>query len=347
MISYISTQSLSSAMRQSILQMQSQLASAENELSTGNYADIGQTLGAQAGENISLQNKISYLQTLTNTNNIVSTRLSTTQNALASLQANAQSLLNSLIENNGVTSNANAIQATGVSDLQNLISTLNTSVNGDYIFGGTNTGQQPITDYYGTPAPNKSAVDNAFLAAFGMTQASAGVSMISGASMQSFLDNQFAPLFQGTNWMADWSSASNQTLTNQISETETVSTSVSANNAAFQNLAQAYTMLADLGTQNLSSSAYQAVSSTAQGLLTSAISSLTNLQTNVGVVQSSISSATNQMSLQMNVLSTQVNNLESVNPYEVSTQISDLQTQIETSYSLTAQLQQLSLVKYL
>lgn len=347
MISYISTQSLSSAMRQSILQMQSQLASAENELSTGNYADIGQTLGAQAGENISLQNKISYLQTLTNTNNIVSTRLSTTQNALASLQANAQSLLNSLIENNGVTSNANAIQATGVSDLQNLISTLNTSVNGDYIFGGTNTGQQPITDYYGTPAPNKSAVDNAFLAAFGMTQASAGVSMISGASMQSFLDNQFAPLFQGTNWMADWSSASNQTLTNQISETETVSTSVSANNAAFQNLAQAYTMLADLGTQNLSSSAYQAVSSTAQGLLTSAISSLTNLQTNVGVVQSSISSATNQMSLQMNVLSTQVNNLESVNPYEVSTQISDLQTQIEISYSLTAQLQQLSLVKYL
>src|SRR5579875_833289 len=347
MISYISTQSLSSAMRQSILQMQSQLASAENELSTGNYADIGQTLGAQAGENISLQNQISYLQTLTNTNNIVSTRLSTTQNALASLQANAQSLLNSLIENNGVTSNANAIQATGVSDLQNLISTLNTSVNGDYIFGGTNTGQQPITDYYGTPAPNKSAVDNAFLAAFGMTQTSAGVSTISGASMQSFLDNQFAPLFQGTNWMADWSSASNQTLTNQISETETVSTSVSANNAAFQNLAQAYTMLADLGTQNLSSSAYQAVSSTAQGLLTSAISSLTNLQTNVGVVQSSISRATNQMSLQMNVLSTQVNNLESVNPYEVSTQISDLQTQIEISYSLTAQLQQLSLVKYL
>ncbi|TPV98887.1 MAG: hypothetical protein USCAAHI_01686 [Beijerinckiaceae bacterium] len=53
------------------------------------------------------------------------------------------------------------------------------------------------------------------------------------------------------------------------------------------------------------------------------------------------------MSVQMNILSTQIGNLENVNTYEVSTQITDLQTQIETSYSLTSQLQQLSLVKYL
>jgi flagellar hook-associated protein 3 FlgL len=53
------------------------------------------------------------------------------------------------------------------------------------------------------------------------------------------------------------------------------------------------------------------------------------------------------MSLQMNILSTQIGNLESVNTYEVSTRITDLQTQIETSYKLTADLQQLSLVHYL
>ncbi|HUI21607.1 MAG TPA: flagellar hook-associated family protein [Methylocella sp.] len=347
MTSYISTQSISSAMRQSILQMQSELATSETELSTGDYADVGQTLGVQAGEDISLQNQVSYLQTVTNTNQTVSTRLGTTQTALASLQTIAQNLLNSVIENTGSTSNAGVIQATGQNDLQNLISTLNSSANGDYIFGGTNTGQQPITDYYGPSAPNKSAVDSAFLATFGFSQTNAGVATISGANMQSFLDNQFAPLFQGTNWTSDWSAASSQALTNQISGTQTATTSVSANNTAFQQLAQAYTMLADLGTQSLSSSAYEAVTSTAQTLLSSAISNLTQLQANVGLVQSDVSSATNQMSLQMNILSTQVSNLESVNPYEVSTRITDLQTQIETSYSLTSQLQQLSLVKYL
>jgi flagellar hook-associated protein 3 FlgL len=44
---------------------------------------------------------------------------------------------------------------------------------------------------------------------------------------------------------------------------------------------------------------------------------------------------------------TQIGNLESVNTYEVSTRITDLQTQIEDSYALTSQLAQLSLVKFL
>ena len=51
------------------------------------------------------------------------------------------------------------------------------------------------------------------------------------------------------------SSPSRQTLTNQISGRQMASTSVSANRTVFQQLAQAYTMVADLGTQNLSSAA--------------------------------------------------------------------------------------------
>lgn len=266
---------------------------------------------------------------------------------MGSLQASAQDLLNSLLQGDGSTSNASTIQASGESDLKGLISSLNSTLNGDYIFGGTNTSKQPIADYYATGAANKAAVDTSFLAAFGMPQTSPGVSAISGASMQSFLDTQFAPLFQGAKWSSNWSSASSQTLTSQISEGQAANTSVTANNLAFQQLAQAYTMVADLGTQNLNSSALQAVTNTARSLLTSAISNLVDLQASVGMVQSNVSSATNQMSLQMNILSAQIGNLESVNTYEVATRVTDLQTQIETSYSLTARLQQLSLVKYL
>jgi len=347
MTSFISTQSITTSMRQSILQMQSDLAANETEVSTGNYADIGLSLGATSGEDVSLQAQTSMLQTLTNTYQTVATRLSATQTTLSGLQTSAQKLLNSLLEGDGSNSNASTIQASGQNDLQGLISSLNSSLNGDYTFAGTNTGTQPITNYYATRAANKTAVDNAYLTAFGMSQTSSGVSTISGANMQSFLDTQFASLFQGTNWSTNWSSASSQTLTNQISESQTASTSVSANNPAFQQLAQAYTMVADLGTQNLNSSAYQAVSSTAQSLLTSAISNLTDLQANVGMVQTDVTNANNQMSVQSNILSTQIGNLESVNTYEVSTRITDLQTQIEDSYALTSQLAQLSLVKFL
>ncbi|HXW70752.1 MAG TPA: flagellar hook-associated family protein [Methylocella sp.] len=347
MIYPISTQSFTSATQQSVSQIQAELADYETEMSTGTYANLGLTLGPSSGEDLSLQSQASVLQTLTTTNQTASTRLSTTQSILQTLQSSAQDLLNDLLEGNSNNSNAATIQLQGQNDLQGLITSLNSSLGGDYIFAGINTAVAPITDYYSAGAANKAAVDNAFTAAFGMSQTDPNVSSISGASMQNFLDTQFPSLFQGSNWSTNWSSATNQTLTNQISQAETITTSVTANNPVFQQLAQAYTMAADLGTQNLGASAYQALSSTAQKLLSSAISNLINLQASVGMAQTDITGANNQMSLQTDILSTQIGSLENINTYDVATRITDLQTQIETSYSLTAQLSQLSLVKFL
>jgi flagellar hook-associated protein 3 FlgL len=49
----------------------------------------------------------------------------------------------------------------------------------------------------------------------------------------------------------------------------------------------------------------------------------------------------------MTILQTQIGNLDDVNSYQVATEVSTLQTQLQTAYQLTAQLQQLSLAKYL
>ncbi len=135
---------------------------------------------------------------------------------------------------------------------KSLISGLNTNVDGDYLFAGTNTSVAPITDYYSAGSANQPAVNTAFSSSFGFSQTSSSVANITASQMQSFLDNNFAPLFQGSNWTSDWSSASDTTTTSEISPSQTVNTSVSANQSAFQDLAQAYTMVADLGTQNLS-----------------------------------------------------------------------------------------------
>lgn len=347
MSAYISTQSISASLRQSVLKMQNELAVSQTEFATGNHADIGLALGAGTGQSVSLQAESSLLKAIADANSVASNRLSQTQGHLDSLRSSAQTLLNALIAGNGATSGAAAIQASGASNLQSLTAALNSTLNGDHLFAGVNTQSAPITDYSGPLAPNKQAVDTAFLTAFGMPQTSGAVSSISDSAMQSFLDTNFAPLFQGTNWTSNWSSASNQTQQTTIGPNQAASTSVSANDPAFHELAQAYAMLTDLGLQNLNQGAYKAVVSTATKVLTSAIADLTNLQAGVGIVQSAVSNAGNQMSLQMNVLSTQIGNLESVSTYEAGTRVSELQTQIETSYSLTSQLQQLSLVKFL
>jgi len=347
MTTAISSQSLLSSSRQSVAKLQSELADRTKEVATGRHSDLGLTLGGRAGLRVSLRSESSSLQSMTDTNSIITGRLDTTQSTLKSIQSSAQKMLDSLLASNASVADAGTIQGAAQTGLASLVSQLNSSQRGDYLFAGVNTGTRPIEDYTAPSSPAKLAVDNAFSTTFGFTQSSPNVSQISGATMQNFLDTQFDALFQGSNWTTNWSSASDQELTDRISPSSTETTSVSANETAFKQLAEAYTMLSDLGTKNLGTDAYAAVTNTANKLLTSAIDGLIALQATVGSAQSDITDANVQMSAQMDLLTTQVGDLENVDTYEVSSRITELKTQLEVSYSLTAQLRDLSLAHYL
>ena len=345
---YISSSAISTALNQSIQQMQTQLAQKEAELSTGQVADVGLALGANTGQYVSLTRQLSEMQTITTTNNVVATRLSATNSAMTDMLSTAQNILNTLASDQNDTTSGQVIQQQAASALQSLTSDLNTSVAGEYVFGGTNSGVQPMANYVQSPtSPAQQGVANAFLAAFGTSQSGSGAANISAGAMQDFLNSQFASQFTGAAWTSDWSSASSQPISSRITTSETINTSVTANEPAMQNLAMAYTMLSDLGLGNLSQETAQSVISTATQTLSTAIDQLTNLQAGVGTMQSQVTNANNQMSLQINVLTTQSNNLVSVNSYQATTQLNDLQTEIETAYSLTNQLHGLSLVNYL
>lgn len=354
--SFISTSAMSLGLRQSITGLQADLAQAQKEVATGRLADVGLSLGAQSGQTISLRSEQARLQAITDTNGMVSTRLSTTVSALTGMQGTAQSFLNALTADAADTTSADIIQSQATDGLQSLISGLNTTLGGQYIFAGVNTDVKPVADYFANPSsPNKQAVDNAFQAAFGMAQTNPNVSTIGAAAMQSFLGNQFAALFQSGsplasppsgNW-TDWSSASDKVISSRISTSELVGTSVSANNGAFQKLAMAYTMVSDLGIQNMSSATRQVVLQAAANATGVSVQDLTNVQAGIGSTQQRIANANDLMSTQITILSGQDNALEGVDAYQASTRVTNLTTQIETAYSLTAQLKNLSLAKYL
>jgi flagellar hook-associated protein 3 FlgL len=346
--SFISTLAMTSSMRQSILGMQTDLAKAQKEQASGRLADVGLSLGSETGQTFSLRAEQSRLQTITDTNTVVSTRLGTTVQALTGIQQTAQTFLNDLTSDQTGQTSAAVIQQSATNGLQSLIAGLNTSLGGQYTFAGVNTDVKPITDYFANPpSANKQAVDNAFLTTFGFAQSSPQVATIAPAAMQSFIDNQLTPLFQGANWSSDWSSASSQVIRSRISPTELVDTSVSANESGMQKLAMAYTMVSDLGIQNMNSSTQQVVLQAATSTGGVAVQDLTNIQANVGLTQQRISTANDQMTVQMNILTAQDGSLENVDPYLTATRVNNLTTQIETAYQLTAQMQQLSLAKYL
>jgi flagellar hook-associated protein 3 FlgL len=243
---FVSTHYLANSLVAPVMQAQSQLTSAITEESTGEYANLGLQLGDQSGYELSLKEQVGELQTLTSGNSLVSTSLSTAQNALSAIQASAQTTLDNLAAwTQGSDSNA-SLQDMGQSGLQSLVSGINTTSGDQYVFGGINSAVAPMADYYSTPtSAAKTAIDQAFQTTFGVLPTDPAAANISASAMQSFLSGPFAALFQGASWSTDWSSASSVNTSAEVAPGQTVITSTNANQPGFQELAQAYAMLSE------------------------------------------------------------------------------------------------------
>ncbi len=344
---FTSTSAISAATRLTMAKLQSQLADAQKEVSTGRYADVGATLGSRTGQSVSLRQELARLQSIIDSNGPVATRLDATQSALKSIADNSQDFLNQLISSR-TGDVQHSLESEAKTGLKGLIGSLNTQVNGAYLFAGINADVKPLEDYDQTPAPaSKQAVDAAFVAAFGFPQSDPQVANISATAMQTFLDGPFADLFKDPAWKNTWSQASDQNVRSRISNSELLDTSANANSDAMRKLVAARTMVAELGTANLNQGAFQKLVDQASKLTTDAIQGLTTQQTDLGIVQKSVTDANSRMTVQRDIITNHVDALEGVDPYEASSRLSALMNQIETAYAMTGRIQKLSLLNYL
>jgi len=346
--SYISTLSLTDMPRRSIAELQTQLLKAQKELGTRRHADIGLELGHRSSQTLSFRHDFARLKGNIDANGLVKTRLDMTQNIMSSLRTNGQELLNSLSVAHSGTSDPSIAQGKAEAAMNALISGLNTTVNGEYIFAGINNQVKPVADYYDTPqSVARQAVADAFMTRFGVSQSAPAAANITAADMQDFLDNEFAALFDQVAWTANWSEASSENAKSRISGTETIATGENANAPGIRKLAEAITMVADLGIKNLNKEAGRAIIDTAMKVLGEAMGEMASAQGNLGTAQETLEKANERMSLQADILNKEINALEAVDPYEAATRVNTLMSQIETAYALTGRIQKLSLLNYL
>lgn len=343
----ISTASMTAATRLSLAKTQLKLAEAQKEVTTGRHADVGANLGYKTGQTLSLRQDHARLKTIIDTNSVVSTRLSSTQAALKSLSDDAQLFVGQLIGARNADSGPTVVQNQAKAALTSFTNAINTAVDGAYLFSGINADVKPVADYFASPtSPNRQAVADAFFAAFGTTADDPANINIPAADMQAFLDGPFSDLFADPAW-SDWSAASDQNVKSRISTSELIETSTNANHLGVRKLAMAYAMVADLGMANLNEATYQAVVDGATRIAGEAVQDLATEQSRLGTAQERVKSADDRMSIQVDILANHIGLLEGVDPYEASTRVSALMTQVETAYAMTARIQNLSLLKYL
>jgi len=344
---YISTISLSDTSRRQIQSQASLVQKLGVELSSGRKYDVGLDLGTRTGEAVSIRAEFHFLHGIIDTNALAASRLDVSQAAMNDVLSDAQDFLSTLVALRENDSSSDIVKADAVGNLELLTSRMNTQLNGSFMFAGINSDQEPFADYSVPLSPNKVAADAAFLAEFGITQANPAVSAITPAAMDTYLNGAFDAMFQDPAWGATWSSASDSVMVSRISASETVSSSVSANEQAFRDLAAAYTMMSDLGNENLDPGTWKSVVDKAIEKLGSGIAGVTSQMGKLGNVQEQVSLASERLKVQTDILNQRVNDLENVNLEETSVRLNTALTQLETTYAVTARMQGLSILNYL
>jgi flagellar hook-associated protein 3 FlgL len=134
-----------------------------------------------------------------------------------------------------------------------------------------------------------------------------------------------------------------------VGTNQTVQYDASANQPAFRDLLQGLSMLSMVNapSSQLDSTAQAQLLSQASSLLGAAQNEITNLQGNLGSVQSSLTAASSAQTAAATATQAQITNYLQANTYADSTQLTQLQTQLQATYSLTSQISQLSLVHYM
>jgi len=350
-ITSVSSATLSGILSNSVSRMQSQMVVLETENTTGRLADVGLSLGAGSGAVIVLHQQMADLDSLTSSNAMVTTQLDTAANALTNLQKVSSGVLSQSIMGSSVapqSTGAMALAQAASGALNTFTSMANANTGGTYVFGGQNTGSAAMESY----TPNvQAAVQDAFYQYFGFhVDDTAQVNAISSADMTGFLNSsQFTDLFSA-NWSGAtgvWSNASSTALSNRVSTNQTITTSITANDPAFRNMAQGLTMLSEFGGLNLNASAYATLVTAAQSVLNTGNNQMIEAAAAVGTMQNTVSQATSAISLQQDVLTQQINAKETVDSYKVATEVTALSNQLQVAYSLTSQLHKLSLVNFL
>jgi len=344
---FVSSTAISQALRYQTLRLQSDLVKAQTEANTGTYADVGLELGSRAGQSVSFTRDIDRLQTIADANSIATARLSASQAALGQVGAAAQSFLSTLTAAVAGDAGTTVTLAEATSTLRSLHDVMNTSLNGEYIFSGVNTDIKPLDDFADPTSTARTAFDNAFEAHFGFASNDPQAAAIDADAINAFIDGPATDLFLGSGWQGTMSGASDQTISTRISTSETAQTSVSANNEGVRKLAMASALVTGLFDGAISQSARNAIVQRAIGIVGEATADLTGIQAETGITQQRITNANERIATQVTLFKTSLQDLQGVDPYEAATRVNTLLTQIETSYALTARLQQLSLLNYL
>jgi flagellar hook-associated protein 3 FlgL len=347
---YISTLASHLQLNGSIRSLQSQLMDAQKEMSTGRKADLVAALRDRAAEDVDLRNALNDITEFKSTTEVVSSRIDTMQASLGGVRDIAEQMRNTALTSRDAVSRR-YLQEAASTAIDRVNSFLNSQIAGRTLFSGVQTDVAPMqamTTVNGATGVSPQQAVNQVIANVGpITDAASALAVANGP-------DGVSSLFDDTNSNVNlrysttlYNGANSGATTARLDSGYQIDYSLRADDPAFRELQQGLYMLASVPYGSIPDDAYAAWQDEAVKHLNAGFQGAIDVSAELGFKQSVVADALTRHDASIAQLNNQVADLEAADPYQTSLRLSQLQTQLEATFSITARMNDLTLTKFL
>lgn len=333
------------------------LQKSAQEMTTGRKVDVYSDLGPMAAVTLSLRTTELQTRAYLTSNGVLSSKIEAMLTAIDSVRETVSGIFQNVSVNSSRrTAESATLQLEAQNALKTIISTMNLSYNGDFLFSGVSSEKTALQSWEGTNS-NTTYSPKAVLQSIvgsGPTNASDAASMIAdidsvySSSYGADPNMNFEATFYNGKAELDGSGNANVRVSARIESNRVLDYGVQANDEAFKDLQKGLAMLASVDVSKLQDDgAYKAWMQGAANALSSGISKALTTSTRMGFYLQIIEDTKIRQADLSFIYRTRINDFESVDPYEAATRVKSLETQLQASYSISARLSKLTILNYL
>lgn len=342
--------------RQNVQRTSLELQKSAQEVSSGKKADIYADLGPRATSVMRMRAREADNDTYMSANEVLGNKLQAMLTSIDAARGQLESVLQTAITNSENPKNgAEVLQEQARAAMESLVATLNTSYNGEYLFSGLQSDRAPLMRWSEVNAGTGLSPADAMASLFGAGPVDAATATAIADQIDlAFSDSDvtiparnFEATFYNGSPALDGGGSPTRQVNAWVSSGQEIVYGVRANDAPFRDAVKGLAMLAVTDVSQMDEAAYSTYMARTVDALSSATQGLLDASARVGFNQQVVETTQSQLTDISVVRRTQISNYESVDPYEAISRMQALETQLQASYQVSAQLSGLTILNFI
>jgi flagellar hook-associated protein 3 FlgL len=356
-VTTMSTMTAAQFRRETVADIQRRLEVAGKEMSTGRKADIHAALGLRSSELLAVRSSSARNDSFLTGNRLLANRMESMAATMGGVRKILQDFVEVAIANKGAPGpTVTQVSAAARAAYDQIVAQLNAPYQGSQLFSGTESERAAIQGWTKQSAATGLSPEAVLVGIVGggiadaadATAKLADVTRAFGSTETVFPDRNFEASFYNGTPLLDGGGVPSPRVAARIDEATVLSYGIQANDPAFTSALQGLAMFASVDPATLADAgAYEVWIGAAIDAVANGIDGVVTAEGLLGTQQRTLEETILRQQDRRDLYNKHIALLEAVDPYEAATRVTELSTQLEASYAVTARISRLSFLDFM